>query len=100
MTHDKFIKLASGTREDFIIACDWLVRNHDPVEYIETHGNVDFNTPNCTKSIAWREDWDFHFPIGNNIYYKYQEYKYIVKSDDELTVTDHNYDSTAEVIYH
>lgn len=99
MKHETFIKLASGTREDFMIACYWLAEHHDPIKYIEEHGNMKVNSPNCTKSISWNEEWDGNY-TKNNLYYKYEDNKYLIRCNNGITVTDRNYDPRAEVIIH
>jgi len=101
MTHEKFIKLCQGTDDDFAIACNWLVHHHDPIEYIKEHGTVNSDSPVCTKSISWcNYDWNDRYRLGTCIYYKYKEWRYIVRCEFGMTVTDRNYDDSARVINH
>jgi len=101
MTHETFVKLLQGTDDDFAIACSWLVRNHDPIKYINQYGNKVVNSPVCQLSISWdkTKQWDGNY-WDNNIYYKVHHKLYLIKCPWGFTATDLNYDVTARVIEH
>lgn len=98
MTVETFIKLCQGTREDFMIACNWLVTYHNPIKYIQEHSNSGEKTPNCNGAILWNHNAPF-WDLGNCIYYRYKDI-YIIRSSKGITITDKNYDDSAEVINH
>ncbi len=100
MNHETFIKLASGTRDDFAIACNWLVTYKNPITYIEEHDSKipESNSTICRAAIMWDKERPY-WELGDCIYYKYKDI-YILKSSKGITVTDLNYDGSAEVIIH